>query len=111
TSTPTSTSTSTATRTNTPTSTATATFTPTATLPGGGNCDGVPVFATCTSYQTGAKVIYNNTLYHSIAPIASNRDCPPTSPYNPGNDNFWVSDGACTAPTATPTPTAISCAG
>lgn len=72
------------------------------------NCSGVPAFAICTAYANGAQVTFNNSLYHSIAPIPSNRDCPPNSPYNPGNDNWWVNDGACGSGTPTPTPTPTS---
>jgi non-reducing end alpha-L-arabinofuranosidase len=91
TATATSRATATATSRATPTATATATATPTGT----GACSGVPAFATCTAYASGAKVVYSNTLYHTIAPIPANRDCPPNSPYNPGNDNWWVNDGGC----------------
>ena len=59
------------------------------------SCSGVPAFASCTAYASGAKVVYNNALYHAIAPIPNNRDCPPNSPFNPGNDNWWVNDGGC----------------
>jgi hypothetical protein len=71
------------------------------------SCTGVPVFQSCTAYATGASVVYNNTKYTSIAPIAANRDCPPNSPYNPGNDNWWSAQGTCSSatPTRTPTPT------
>jgi hypothetical protein len=86
------TATATATATRTATATATATATPTT---GGGICAGVPAFASCTAYANGAKVVYNNALYHAIAPIPNNRDCPPNSPYNPANDNWWVNDGGC----------------
>jgi glucose/arabinose dehydrogenase len=83
--------TATATRTATPTSRPTS-ATPTPTT--GGVCTGIPAFQTCTAYPTGAKVVFNNSLYHSIAPISASRDCPPL-PYNPGNDNWWTNDGAC----------------
>src|SRR4051794_26411484 len=74
-------------------------------------CTGVPAFATCTAYANGAKVVFNNTLYHSIAAISATRDCPSAGfPNNPGNDNWWVNDGTCgtsatptTPPSATPT--------
>jgi hypothetical protein len=88
----TATATSGATATATATRTATATATPTT---GSGACAGVPGFATCTAYASGAKVVFNNTLYHSIVAIPNNRDCPPTSPFNPSNDNWWVNDGGC----------------
>jgi hypothetical protein len=70
------------------------------------SCSGVPAFASCTAYATGASVVYNNTKYTSIAPIASNRDCPPNSPYNPGNDNWWTPNGTCSGGGATATATA-----
>jgi beta-glucanase (GH16 family) len=84
----------------TPTATPTATKTPTATATatattGSGSCAGVPAFASCTAYASGAKVVFNNTLYHSIAPIPATRDCPPNSPFDPSNDNWWVNDGGC----------------
>jgi beta-glucanase (GH16 family) len=100
----------TATATSGATATATATATPT-TASGGGSCAGVAAFASCTAYANGAKVVYNNTLYHSIATIPNNRDCPPTSPYNPSNDNWWVADGACTGGGGGATPTATSAPG
>jgi hypothetical protein len=98
--TPTRTATATATRTPTATATtgATATRTATATVTpttSGGACAGVPAFASCTAYATGARVVYNNTLYHAVAPIPATRDCPPNSPFNPSNDNWWVNDGGC----------------
>jgi beta-glucanase (GH16 family) len=86
------TATKTATATATRTATATATATPTT---GGGICAGVPAFANCTAYASGAKTVYNNALYHTIAAIPNNRDCPPNSPYNPSSDNWWVNDGGC----------------
>jgi hypothetical protein len=103
----------TATATTRPRATATATTRPaataTATSSGTGNCAGVPAFATCTAYPTGSKVVFNNTLYHSIANVPSNRDCPPQA-FNPSNDNWWVNDGACSGsggggatPTVAPT--------
>jgi hypothetical protein len=88
------TSRATATRTATATATRAATATPT-TGGGTGQCAGVAAFASCTAYASGAKAVYNNTLYHTIAPIPSNRDCPPNSPFNPSNDNWWVNDGGC----------------
>jgi hypothetical protein len=94
---------STATATRTPTATPTRTATATATSGGGGTCAGVAAFASCTAYAAGAKVVFNNTLYHAIAPIAANRDCPPNSPYDPTTDNYWQPDGTCTNATATPT--------
>jgi beta-glucanase (GH16 family) len=111
---PTPTATTAATATATPVrATATATAaraTATATTSGTGNCAGVAAFATCTAYANGAKVVYNNTLYHSIVAIPSTRDCPPNSPFNPSNDNWWVNDGACSGggATATATPTAAA---
>jgi chitinase len=69
------------------------------------SCAGVPAFASCTAYANGAAVTYNGSKYTSIAPIPANRDCPPNSPYNPGNDNWWTSNGTCTGGTATPTQT------
>jgi lysophospholipase L1-like esterase len=89
--TPTATVTATATR--TPTATAPPTATPTTSA--GGQCAGVPAFATCTAYSNGAKVVFNNTLYHSIADVPATRDCPPSSPFDPSNDNWWVNDGGC----------------
>ena len=59
------------------------------------SCSGVSAFVTCTAYATGAAVTFNGSKYHAIAPIAANRDCPPNSPYNPGNDNWWTNDGIC----------------
>jgi hypothetical protein len=91
----------TATRTATSGATATRTATATATTvratptTGGGQCAGVAAFVSCTAYASGAKAVYNNTLYHAIAPIPNNRDCPPNSPYNPSTDNWWVNDGGC----------------
>jgi chitinase len=71
------------------------------------SCAGLPAFASCTTYATGTSVTYNGSKYTSIAPIASNRDCPPNSPYNPGNDNWWTNMGTCTTgATATATATA-----
>jgi endoglucanase len=83
------------------------------------SCTGVPAFASCTAYATGASVVYNNSKYTSIAPIAANRDCPPNSPFNPSNDNWWTNNGTCSSgatatatatarPTATKTPTATT---
>jgi Thaumatin family len=73
------------------------------------SCAGIPAFASCTAYATGASVVYNNSKYTSIAPIAANRDCPPNSPYNPGNDNWWTNMGTCTgSATATATVTATA---
>src|SRR5581483_843939 len=68
-------------------------------------CSGVPLFASCTAYASGAQVVYNNTLYHSLASVPNTRDCPPNSPFNPSNDNWWQNDGACTGGVATPTAT------
>jgi hypothetical protein len=64
------------------------------------------VFASCTAYANGAKVQYNGTLYQAAASIDATRDCPPTSPNNPSNDNWWSNLGTCTG--GTPTPTATS---
>jgi hypothetical protein len=55
----------------------------------------VPQFQTCTAYATGARVVFNNALYHAIAPIPATRDCPPNSPFDPSTDNWWVNDGGC----------------
>jgi hypothetical protein len=84
------TATATSRATATRTATATATATPTT---GGGICAGVPAFQSCTAYATGAKVVFNNTLYHTIANVPATRDCPPSSPFDPSNDNWWVNDG------------------
>src|SRR6185295_12917713 len=51
-----------------------AVATPTA---GGGICAGVPAFQTCVAYPNGSKVVFNNTLYHTIADVPATRDCPP----------------------------------
>jgi chitinase len=75
------------------------------------NCAGVPAFGTCTAYAIGAKVVFNNALYHSIAAINNTRDCPPNSPFDPSTDNWWVNDGTCAAggtATATRTNTATA---
>jgi beta-glucanase (GH16 family) len=99
TATATATSTPTPTKTATPngraTATATATKTATATATASGKCSGVSTFASCTAYASGAKVVFSNVLYHSIATIPTTRDCPPNSPFNPTNDNWWVNDGGC----------------
>jgi GxGYxYP putative glycoside hydrolase C-terminal domain/GxGYxY sequence motif in domain of unknown function N-terminal len=92
--TPTSAARATPTSTARPTPTARATATPTATTSAGA-CAGVPAFASCTAYANGAKVVFNNTLYHAIVGIPANRDCPPNSPFDPSNDNWWVNDGGC----------------
>jgi Glycosyl hydrolases family 16 len=95
-STPTATATATSRATATRTATATATAPPTATpTTSTGLCAAVPAFATCTAYASGAKVVFNNALYHSIAPIPNTRDCPPSSPFDPSTDNWWVNDGGC----------------
>jgi predicted carbohydrate-binding protein with CBM5 and CBM33 domain len=100
----TATRTATATATRTPTATATGmratptrtnTPTATATSPSGGPCTGVAAFQSCTAYAAGAKVVYNNTLYHALAAVSNTRDCPPNSPYNPSTDNWWANDGGC----------------
>jgi hypothetical protein len=73
------------------------------------NCAGVPAFASCTAYASGASVVFNNTKYTAIAAISSARDCPPNSPYNPSTDNWWTNNGTCAATTptdATPSATA-----
>jgi chitinase len=126
TSTNTATSTATATRTNTATATATNAPTPTATATSGatatstatatatatnsgGICAGLPQFASCTAYALNTAVVYNNTKYTAIGTISNTRDCPPTMPYNPSNDNWWRNDGVCGAgptPTSTSTSTA-----
>jgi hypothetical protein len=67
------------------------------------SCSGVPAFASCTAYASGSSVVFNNTKYTSIAPIAANRDCPPSSPFDPSSDNWWTNNGACTGATATAT--------
>jgi hypothetical protein len=73
------------------------------------SCSGLPAFASCTAYATGASVTYNGSKYTSIAPIAANRDCPPNSPYNPSNDNWWTNIGTCSGgATATKTPAATA---
>jgi alpha-glucosidase len=74
----------------TPTATPTATATTSSAL-----CAGVPAFATCTAYPTGSKAVFNNTLYHTVADVPTTRDCPPTSPFDPSTDNWWVNDGGC----------------
>jgi hypothetical protein len=76
----------------TATATARATATPTT---GSGICAGVPAFATCTAYANGTKVVFNSTLYHTIADVPATRDCPPSSPFDPSTDNWWVNDGGC----------------
>src|SRR6187455_2681037 len=65
-------------------------------------CGGRPQFTSCTLYASGAQVVYNGSLYHSIVGIPADRDCPPVHPFNPGNDNWWVKDGTCSGPTSTP---------
>jgi predicted alpha-1,6-mannanase (GH76 family) len=93
---PTATATATATSRATATATATARATATATATtSAGQCTGVPAFATCTAYANGSKVVFNNTLYHTIADVPATRDCPPSSPFDPSNDNWWVNDGGC----------------
>jgi hypothetical protein len=76
------------------------------------SCSGLPAFASCTAYATGTSVTYNGSKYTAIAPIPNNRDCPPNSPFNPSNDNWWVNNGTCggATPTATTgaTPTATA---
>src|SRR5438477_7374015 len=73
------------------------------------SCAGTPAFAVCTAYANGAPVTFSGSRYHAIAPIPSNRDCPPNSPYDPSNDNWWVNEGTCTAgATATRTNTATA---
>jgi hypothetical protein len=81
----------------TPTSTATPTKTATATATAvsSGQCTGVAAFASCTAYASGAKVVFNNTLYQALVAVPSTRDCPPTSPYDPSSDNWWTNLGGC----------------
>jgi hypothetical protein len=79
----------------TATATATARPTPTATPSTGGLCAGVAAFQTCTAYPNGSKAVFNNTLYHTIVDVPATRDCPPTSPFDPSTDNWWVNDGGC----------------
>jgi chitinase len=121
TATPRATATSTATprasATSTPTSTATSTPTATATT-GGGICTGLPTFQSCTAYALNTAVVYNSTKYTAIGTISATRDCPPTMPYNPSNDNWWRNDGACgsgptptATSTSTPTPRATATSG
>jgi hypothetical protein len=69
------------------------------------SCSGISAFAYCTAYANGAAVTYNGAKYTSIAPIPSNRDCPPNSPYTPATDNWWTNNGACDSGGATPTAT------
>src|SRR5690348_13276636 len=71
------------------------------------SCSGVPAFASCTAYASGASVTYNGSKYHTIAAIPNTRDCPPNSPYTPATDNWWVNDGTCST-TATATATATT---
>jgi chitinase len=61
------------------------------------SCSGLPAFATCTVYASGASVTFNNSKWTTIAPIPNNRDCPPNSPFDPSTDNWWTSNGACDA--------------
>jgi chitinase len=65
------------------------------------SCTGVPAFAYCTAYASGASVTYNGSKYTTVAPIPNTRDCPPNSPYSPSTDNWWTNNGTCSA--ATPT--------
>jgi hypothetical protein len=92
---PTPTISATPTRTPTATATGTATATATPTTGGSGQCAGVAAFASCTAYPNGSKVVFNNTLYHTIADVPATRDCPPNSPFDPSSDNWWVNDGGC----------------
>jgi chitinase len=123
TATPTSTPTAGGTMTPTPTPTftptatvsarATATFTATSTATATtatGSCAGLPSFAYCTAYANGTMLTFNGHRYHSIGTISATRDCPPTSPYDPPTDNWWVDDGACIGATATFTATATATA-
>jgi hypothetical protein len=90
------TSTRTATKTATPGASATKTATAArATATSTGKCAGVVAFKSCTAYANGIKVTFGGTLYHAIAAISATRDCPPNSPYDPSNDNWWVNDGGC----------------
>jgi aryl-phospho-beta-D-glucosidase BglC (GH1 family) len=88
--------------------TATVTSAPRATATGSGTCVGLPAFTSCTAYANGAAVAFAGHRYHAIGTISATRDCPPSSPYDPASDNWWVDDGACTggAPTFTATATA-----
>jgi chitinase len=75
------------------------------------SCSGLPAFANCTAYASGASVTFSGSKYTSIAPISNTRDCPPTSPWDPSNDNWWTSNGTCDAgatPTNTARPTATA---
>jgi hypothetical protein len=77
------------------------------------SCSGLPAFASCTAYANGTSVTYNGSKYTTIAPIPNNRDCPPSSPYNPSNDNWWTNNGTCSGSstaTATATKTATATA-
>jgi chitinase len=67
------------------------------------SCAGLPAFASCTAYANGASVTYSGSKYTTIAAVPANRDCPPSSPFNPSNDNWWVNNGTCSGATATPT--------
>src|SRR5205814_3839402 len=98
----------TATATTAPRATATATATATPTPVSGSKCTGIAAFASCTAYPNGSKAVFGNTLYHTIADVPATRDCPPNSPFDPSNDNWWVNDGACggsggATPTVAPT--------
>jgi predicted carbohydrate-binding protein with CBM5 and CBM33 domain len=70
-----------------------ATATPT--TGSGGSCAGIAAFQSCTAYPSGTNVTYNGSRYHNIAQVPATRDCPPSSPFNPSNDNWWVNDGTC----------------
>jgi hypothetical protein len=69
------------------------------------SCSGLPNFATCTAYANGAAVRFNNHKYTAVASIPNNRDCPPSSPYDPSSDNWWRDDGVCDGGSATATAT------
>jgi hypothetical protein len=75
------------------------------------SCTGLPAFASCTAYASGASVTYNGSKYTTVAPIPTTRDCPPNSPYNPSTDNWWTNNGTCSGgatPTSTARPTATT---
>jgi chitinase len=76
------------------------------------SCAGIPAFAICTAYPLGAHVVFNNHEYTVTgAAIPNNRDCPPDHPFNPGNDNWWTDNGACSGgATATATARATATA-
>jgi hypothetical protein len=68
----------------------------------------VTSFSICTAYAAGTNVQYGGVLYQALSAISASRDCPPTAPNNPSNDNWWSDIGTCapgTAATPTPAPT------